>query len=231
MDINSDIIKKMQSMQDIKYKEFNDKIVNDNALPSIGVRLPLLKKYAKQLSLQYDLDYLILNISQDYLEQYLLKSILIGLNKKLDFSALKKYIFNFVPSISNWAVCDNFCSSLKITKKYLKEIFQIILYFLQSGKEFEVRFALVMLLNYYINEEYLEQILEIIKNVKLDFYYVKMANAWLISYCLIKNFTKTYNFLQTTDIDLFTHNKAIQKAIESFRILGEQKELLKKIKK
>ena len=103
--------------------------------------------------------------------------------------------------------------------------------YLKSTQEYQVRFAIVMLLNYYINDQYIDQVLQILDNVKLDKYYVQMANAWAISICLIKYYNKTLDFLNTTKIDDFTYNKGIQKAIESYRITNEQKEYLRTLKR
>lgn len=110
-------------------------------------------------------------------------------------------------------------------------MFKVIKRYLKSTQEYQVRFAIVMLLNYYINDQYIDQVLQILDNVKLDKYYVQMANAWAISICLIKYYNKTLDFLNTTKIDDFTYNKGIQKAIESYRITNEQKEYLRTLKR
>jgi len=110
-------------------------------------------------------------------------------------------------------------------------MFKVIKGYLKSKQEYEVRFAIVMLLDYYINDQYIDQVLQILNNIKLDKYYVQMANAWTISICLIKYYNKTLEFLKTTKIDDFTYNKGIQKAIESYRITKEQKDYLKTLKR
>ena len=199
---------------------------------SIGIRLPILRKYAKELSKEYELDFLIENINENYHEEILLKGFLIGLYKNLKWEELEKYIRYYVDRITTWDLCDCFCSSLKITKKYEKEMWNLIQEYLKSDKEFYVRFALVMILSYYINDEYIDRIFKIIQDVKLDKYYTKMANAWLISYCVIKEYDKTLEFLkEDTKIDKWTFNKGIQKSIESFRVTDEHKEELKKLRK
>lgn len=110
-------------------------------------------------------------------------------------------------------------------------MFKIIKEYLKSKQEYEVRFAIVMLLDYYINDQYIDQVLQILNNIKLDKYYVQMANAWAISICLIRYYNKTLEFLKTTKIDDFTYNKGIQKAIESYRITKEQKDYLRTLKR
>ena len=116
---------------------------------------------------------------------------------------------------------------LKITKKYLNELWDFIYEKLQSSNEFDVRFSLVMLLNYYINDSYKDQIYEVIKNVKQEDYYVKMANAWLLSYMFINYFDETINYIKKNKIDSWTLRKGITKSIESFKLSDEKKKILK----
>lgn len=218
---------------DKDYLEFskNLNMQNEN-YKQIGVRIPLLRKFAKELSKNYDLDFLMENIDEEYFEELMLKGILIGSYKKISYQDLEKNINIFVPKIQDWGICDSLCTSLKIAKTYNKEIWNLINNkYLKSNKEFEVRFSLVMILNYYIDDEHIEKIYKIINNVKLDKYYVKMANAWLISYCVIKYYDRTYKFLKEgCKIDKWTYNKAIQKSIESYCITKEQKLKLKELK-
>ena len=161
----------------------------------------------------------------------MLKGMIIGLSKKEKFEEIKKYIESYIPKINNWALCDVFCAGLKITSKYEKEMWQFIQKYLKSDKEFEIRFGVVIILDYYIKEEYLEEIFKIIEKIENDGYYVKMAIAWEISISLIKYYDRTKEFLQKSQLDKITHNKAIQKAIESYRITEKQKAELRKMKR
>lgn len=229
--IGKEISDYLISLSDKKYLDFTQKLNAKMNLKQLGVRIPLLRNYAKELSKKYELEYLYNNINENFYEEVMLKGFIIGQYKKLDFLELKKYLLDFVPKINDWAICDTFCSGLKITKKYKKEMFELIEYFLKTNKEFQIRFSLVMLLDYYIEEEYIDKIFEIIKSIKNEEYYVKMANAWLISFCMIKYYDKTYEFLKNNKIDLVTHNKAIQKSIESYRLTTKQKEELRKLKR
>lgn len=142
-----------------------------------------------------------------------------------------KDIEKFVPKIDNWAVCDTFCAGLKIIKKYPEDFWEFIGKYLKSDKEFEIRFAIVMILDYYINDKYIEEVLEILNNIKHEGYYVKMAVAWTVSICYIKFPKRTMKFLKECNLDNFTYNKSIQKIIESYRVENEDKEILKKMKK
>ena len=227
MNIKEDLI----NLVDSKYKKFHSNLCpgTNNIL---GVRVPVLRNYAKEISKDNNLEELLKMIDDEYYEEIMLQGMLIGLEKNISFEKLEQYIKAFVPQIDNWAVCDVFCAGLKITKKYKKEMNILIKEYLKSNNEFEVRFAIVMILDYYVEEEYLKKDFEIFDKTKLDKYYVKMAVAWAISICLIKYYDETYEYLKNNrSLDMWTYNKAIQKAIESYRITNEQKEKLKKMKK
>lgn len=233
MEIKNEVKKYLLSLEDKKYLEFSQSLnMHNQEHEQIGVRIPLIRAYAKELSTKYELDFLMKNIDEEYYEELMLKGILIGSYKKISYQELEKNINIFVPKINDWGICDSFCNSLKITKKYKKEMWNLINNkYLKSSNEFEVRYGLVMILNYYIDKEYLEKIYKIINKVKLDKYYVKMANAWLISYCVIKYYDRTYKFLkEECKIDKWTYNKGIQKSIESYRITKEEKDKLRKLK-
>ena len=197
----------------------------------LGVRVPILRDYAKKLSKEYEIYDLLNNIDNEYYEEVMLQGMLIGLQKDKNMQNILEEIEVFIPKIDNWAICDVFCAGLKITKKHLEEMWHFLQNYLRSDKEFEVRFGVVMILDYYITEEYLEKDFSIFDNVKSDKYYVQMAVAWAISICLIKFYDRTIEYLKQTKIDKFTFNKALQKAIESYRISDEQKSELRKMKK
>ncbi len=216
------------AMQDLKYKEFHGSLCPDMD-NIIGVRIPKLREYAKELYKCNNLKDI--KIEDKYYEELVIQGMLIGFQTKEPIEEVIKQVEEFIPKINSWAVCDTFCAGLKITKKYQTEMFKVIKEYLKSTQEYQVRFAIVMLLNYYINDQYIDQVLQILDNVKLDKYYVQMANAWAISICLIKYYNKTLDFLNTTKIDDFTYNKGIQKAIESYRITNEQKEYLRTLKR
>ena len=218
------------SKRDSNYQEFSDNLNLCKGHRSIGVRIPILREYAKVLSKKYPLDYLINNIDEEYYEEILLKGFIIGNYKNLTYDELVSYIDNHLTKIDDWSMCDTFVASLKITKKYQDRLWNYILKKLNSKKEFEVRFSLVMILNYYLNDDYKDKIYDIIKNIKLEDYYVKMANAWLLSYMFINYFDDTIKFIQNNKIDSWTLRKGITKAIESFKINKEQKVILKNIR-
>ena len=228
-ELKIEIKEELKRLSDSKYKEFHSNLCpNTNNI--LGVRTPILRNYAKELVKKYDIEYLLQNIDNEFYEEKVLQGMIIGLSKE-DIKTVFKYIKAFIPKIDNWATCDIFCTGLKITKKHKKEMWEFLKKYLNSNKEFEIRFAIVMILDYYIEETYLEQNFEIFEKVQNEEYYVQMAIAWAISICLIKYFDKTIKYLKTSKIDKFTYNKALQKGIESFRITSENKEILRNMKK
>lgn len=225
--IKNDLI----SLIDEKYKEFHSNLCprTNNIL---GIRVPVLRNYAKQLAKNYSLEELLANIDDEYYEEVMLQGMIIGLKNKEEWNVVQQAILNFIPKIDNWAVCDVFCAGLKITKKYKNEMWELIQETLKSSKEFEIRFAVVMILDYYIDEEYLEKDFEIFDQIKHEDYYVRMAIAWAISICLIKFYNETTSYLiNNISLDNWTYNKAIQKAIESYRIIDKQKDELRQLKR
>ena len=225
-----DIEKELFNMQDKKYQEFQKKLC-PGIENIIGVRIPILRAYSKELLKKYDFKELIEVIKDDYYEEIMLQGILIGGSKE-EFDVIIKYIEKFVPKIYNWAICDTFCGGLKITKKNKDKMWEFIQRYLKSKKEYEIRFGIVMILSYFIEEKYLDKEFIIFNNIKQDKYYVKMAVAWAISICLIKFYDRSVKYLmQEADLDNFTYNKAIQKAIESYRLSKEQKDFLRNLKK
>ena len=224
------IKKKLLELSDQKYREFHKNLCpgTENI---IGIRVPILRKYAQELYKEKDWKQTIEEIDNQYYEEIMLQGMLIGQAKNENINTILKYMEEYVPKIDNWAICDTFCAGLKITKKYKKEMWNFIQKYLKSDKEFEIRFAIVMILDYYIDKGYLQKDFEIFNKIKHDGYYVKMSVAWAISICLIKFYDETVKYLNKANLDNWTYNKAIQKAIESYRISDEQKDFLRKLKK
>lgn len=224
------IKEELYNLRDKKYQEFHRSLCpGTNNI--IGVRVPILRGYAKDLAKEYKIEELLREIDNEYYEEIMLKGMLIGL-EKTDIKVLQKHIEEFVPQIDNWAVCDVFCGGLKATKKHKEEMWEFIQKYLKSNKEFEIRFGVVMILSYYIDEEHLDKNFEIFNMITSNKYYVQMAVAWAISICLIKFYVKTVEYLKTTaKLDDFIYNKALQKGIESYRITDIQKQELRSLKK
>ena len=218
------------SQQDLEYLEFSKNLNIAKTKKSIGVRLPIIRSYARTLLKEYSFDYLIKNIDDEYYEEILLRGFIIGNYRKLSSKELIYYIDTQLFLISDWSMCDSFVTSLKLTKKYPDEIWKYLLKKLESKKEFKVRFALVMILNYYICDDYKNNIYKIIESITNNEYYIKMANAWLLSYMFINYFDDTISFVKKTRCDSWVVKKGITKAIESYKINDDQKNNLRKLR-
>ncbi len=225
---NEEIRKKLLELADEKYKKFQ-KGLCPNTNNIIGVRIPLLRNLAKEIVKQDSETYL-KNASNEYYEEIMLQGMVIGLSK-CSVEQTCKYLKEFIPKIDNWAVCDVTVASLKIVKNNQKEMLDFFRSYFKSKKEFELRFAIVVLLNFYITEEYIDFVLKTVNEIKHEGYYVKMAVAWAISISYIKFPEKTMEFLKQNDLDDFTYNKALQKIIESYQIEEETKAIIKNMKR
>lgn len=215
-------------LADEEYRQFQSGLVPgvDNIL---GVRLPSLRKLARELAKGNWPNY-ISTMQDDYYEEIMLQGLIIGY-AKADIEEILHYVAAFVPKINNWAVCDWCCSSFKITKKHLSRVWDFLHPYLLSRKEYELRFGIVMLLSFYIEDEYIDRVLVLLDDVKHQGYYVKMAVAWAISICFVKYPEKTMVYLKKNTLDDFTYNKALQKITESFRVDKETKTIIRSMKR
>jgi Predicted DNA alkylation repair enzyme len=228
MRVESTIRKKIFEFADEEYRQFQSKLCPDND-NIVGVRLPILRKLAKEIA-KGDWREYITTAQSEYYEEIMLQGIVLGY-VKTELEELLRYISEFVPKIDNWSVCDSFCIGLKFTKTNRERVWDYIQTFLSSTEEFKLRFGIVMLINYYIEEHYIERILPILDTVKHDGYYVKMAVAWAISICYVKFPHITMEYLKNNTLDNFTYNKGLQKIRESLRVDKETKILIQKMKR
>lgn len=220
-------IEYLYTLRDSKYKEFHSKLIMDNNL--IGIRTPELKKIASIIAKQDYKNFIKYNAKNTY-EEKVIYGLVLGY-LKINFKERLELLKDFIPLIDNWAVNDIVCANLKSFKKEQQEGFEFILTCIENNNSWSIRFGIVLLLDFYINDNYIDKILEICNNIQNDEYYVKMAVAWLLSICYIKYKEKTLAFLKTTTIDTWIYNKAIQKTIESTRVSKKEKLDLKKLKR
>ena len=211
------------------YQQFSSRLL-PRTPDILGVRLPILRKMAKQIAKENWREFL--NQNDDiYFEEIMLRGMVIGYIKDISIHEVMKHIQIFVPQINNWSVCDSFCSGLKITKQYQKQFWPMITSYLSSDQEFEVRFAVVMLLIYYVDNQYVTDVLRELDQVQHSGYYVRMAIAWAISACYVSYPHLTLSYLKQTQLDTFTYNKALQKISESMKSDIKTKELMKQMKR
>ena len=223
------ILKKLFLLKDDKYKEFNSKIVpNVNSDKIIGVRIPDIRKLAMEIKDEDYIDEFLSELPHNYQEEYLLHGILLSTKYK-DIDVLLSKLDVFLEYVNNWAVTDTICP--KLFKKYPDKVYEHIKVWLNSDKEYVIRFGVVSLLQFYLDDNFREEELELIKNIKSDYFYVKMAIAWFYSFALIKQYKHTIKYFEDNKLDIWIHNKSIQKAVESYRISDETKEYLKSLKR
>ena len=225
--MNSTIRHRLIECSDEKYQIFTSKLLPDidNIL---GVRLPELNKIAKEIAKEDWRNYLT-SPNNKYFEEVMLQGMVIGY-AKAELSEILTYVETFVPKINNWSVCDSFCGGLKITNKNKKEVFDFLKPYFSSENEYEVRFAVVMIIKYYIEDSYIKEVLDILNNINHQGYYVKMAVAWCLSMCYVKLPIDTMEFLNNNKLDKFTYNKALQKIVESRQVDKETKKQIKQMK-
>ncbi|MBR5554522.1 DNA alkylation repair protein [bacterium] len=221
-----DIRIQLEYLAESDYQKFSASLL-PNVKNVLGVRLPILRKLAKNISISDWQSFL--NITPKYMEEVMLQGMVIGLVAKS--SQDLQLIKDFVVKIDNWSVCDSFCCGLKFVKFYKQDVFDFLQPYLKSKKEYELRFGFVMLLNYYVEEYYLDKIVAIVDEFSSKDYYAQMAVAWLVSVCYIKYPELSEEYLKKSKLDDFTYNKSIQKIIESNRIEKSEKQRLKKYKR
>ena len=160
-----------------------------------------------------------------YYEEEIIKGLVLGFIK-IDYVTRKEYIENFITEIDNWATCDIVVSNLKFLKKEKDIYYNFIKECVSSNDNWRIRFGLVTLLGYYIEEKYIDEIFSLCTNITNREYYVKMAQAWLISIMFIKFREKTLDYLKENTLDNWIQNKTIQKIRESIRVSKEDKDLV-----
>ncbi|MNW35307.1 DNA alkylation repair enzyme [compost metagenome] len=221
-------------LADHKYQKFATSLIpnidNDTVL---GVRLPELRKLAKSLAKDDCRTYLKASLKGsecEYFEEIMLQGMLIGY-VKTDIEEILEYVGNFVPKINNWSICDSFCIGLKFTNKNKDKVWPFLQSYLSSAQEYELRFGVVMLLNFFVDEEYIDEVLRLLNRIEHKGYYVKMAVAWAVSICFIKLPGQTMVLLRNNTLDDFTFNKALQKITESYRVDQETKMRIRGMKR
>jgi len=221
-----EIKKQLQEKKDLKYRDFHSSLhpgIDDIS----GIRIPELRKIAKNI-IKNDWESFLKENTFETFELRMLQGMVTGY-LKLDYDSALKYIENFIPYINSWGICDCFCATVKILAKEKEKTKKFLKKYLTSKKEYELRFAFVILLTYFIDSD-LDFVLDEIKKFNHEAYYSKMAAAWCLSICFVKNYKKTLNFIKNNSIHSWVLRKGITKAIESYRINKIQKEELKKLR-
>ena len=219
----NEYIEYLISLRDEKLEKFNKKII-PTKYKILGIKIPILKKIAKKIS-RTDIQTFFDNSLMIYFEEVMILGFVIGYLKEEDFF---KYFYKFLFYIDNWAICDSFVCNLKNIKKI--SFFDKTLNLILSNNEFTRRVGIVILLNYYIDNEHIDICLNTVKDLNDDSFYVNMAISWLISLSFVKFRSKTLTLLRSKVLPVFVQNKAISKIRDSYRVTVKDKELVKTLR-
>lgn len=223
-----EIRKELENLAEPKYQKFSSALIPgvDNL---IGVRIPMLRRIAKRIAKDGAYEYL--DKAEDiYFEETMLQGLVIC-ELRDDIDNVLKRVKDFVPKINNWSVCDSFCTHLKIVRENREQVWQFLDKYINSQNAYDIRFAVVIMIFYYIDEEYLPSLFKVFVGISHRDYYVKMAVAWAISICFIKYPEETMEYLKHNELDDETYNKSLQKIRESLKIDKETKAIIKGMKR
>ena len=223
-----EFVEYLKSIQDEKYKEFHSSLVLDSKYEMIGIRLPIIRKIASDIS-KGDLEGFLKYSKDKYYEEIMIQGLVIS--KIKDEEKFEKYFENHIKKIDNWALCDTFCNSIKIVRKYEDKYFKKAIELCLSEKEFISRIGIVMILSNFVNEKNIADIFNILNKIESDKFYINMAEAWLVCELYIKFPKETLKFIKNNHLNKFTQNKSISKINDSYRVSKEEKEFLKTLRK
>ena len=212
------------SMGEEKYRDFSASLMPSvNKETVIGIRIPILRKYANKLESYEDF---LKDLPHRFFEENNLHAFLI--EKEKDFELCIKKLDVFLPFVDNWATCD----SMKppVLKKHPDKLYKSIKLWLESKCVYKVRYGINLLMTYYLDDNFNNEHFEIVWSIKTDEYYINMMRAWYFATALAKRYSMAVRVLEEKKLDLWTHNKTIQKAVESRRITQEQKNYLRTLK-
>ncbi|MBQ4530410.1 MAG: DNA alkylation repair protein [Lachnospiraceae bacterium] len=227
MEIQKEIEQRLFELEDKKYKEFHSKLmptVNPDTI--IGVRTPAMRKLAKELAKQPEYMEFIHMLPHKYYDENNLHGFLIETIK--DYEDCVAAVNEFLPYIDNWATCD--LMSPKVFKKHRAELLEQIKVWMCSEHTYTIRYGIGMLMTHFLDEDFKKEYLEWVAEVRSEEYYVNMMIAWYFATALAKQPEETLPYIEEKRLDVWVHNKAIQKAVESYRVSSEQKEYLKTLK-
>ena len=214
-------------LQDTEYRDFQKKLI-PTADPDavIGVRTPELRKYAAQLVKSEEVSEFLSDLPHRYFDENQLHAFIIS--EIRDFDRCVREVIRFLPYVDNWATCDQM--SPKVFRKHKGELLPHIREWMDSGETYTVRFGVGMLMQHFLDGDFRPEYPEWVARIRSDEYYINMMVAWYFATALAKQYEQVIPFIENRRLDGWTHNKAIQKAVESYRITPEQKEHLKSLK-
>ena len=212
------------------YREFNAKLLCSD-LPVIGLRVPFLRKMAKEIAKKDGIGFLQVCGTDTYEERLLYGLVAVAL--PVSYEGFLPYCDHYTEHLAeNWAHCDIFCSSVKKSiKENEREFFEHLEGYHHSKNPWTVRMGLVMMLSNYLTEEYMEEVLKRTDSVSSEHYYIRMAQAWLLATAWAKDRERMLSYIENSHLDDWTWNKFIQKCCESYRVSAEDKAFLRSLKR
>lgn len=225
--IMESITKLLFELRDEEYAKFQAKLTPSvDPKLFIGVRVPDVRKLAKELKNDPGVEVFFQELPHKYYDENMLHGLLISEIK--DFDIAIKETDRFLPYVDNWAVCD--IMSPKVFKKHKTELIECIRKWAKSKKTYTIRFGIEMLMSHYLDDDFKAEYLDIPARIRSDEYYVNMMTAWFFATALTKQWDSAIQYIENVRLDKWTHNKTIQKAVESYRITDEQKSYLRTLK-
>ena len=225
--IIEDIRTELFRLQDVKYRDFQSRLiptVNPDAV--IGVRTPELRKYAKTLAKTEDIQEFLNDLPHRYFDENQLHGFIISAIK--DYEQCMEAVIRFLPFVDNWATCDQM--SPTVFKKCRPKLTEQIKVWIRSDQNYTVRFGIKMLMEHFLDEDFDPVYPQMVSEIRSDEYYVNMMIAWYFATALAKQYDAVLPYIEQKKLDVWTHNKTIQKSVESYRITPEQKGYLKSLK-
>lgn len=225
--LNDEIRESLWQQQDKKYRDFQSRLIPTVTYDAIiGVRTPILRTYAKSLLKEADVHVFLNELPHVYFEENQLHAFMIS--EMRDYSHSIKELCHFLPYVDNWATCDQL--SPKVFKKHRTELLEWIRIWIAAPETYTIRFAIRMLMVHFLDTDFDPMYPVMVAKISSDEYYVNMMIAWYFATALAKQFETVLPFIQQKRLDTWTHNKAIQKSLESRRFTHEQKAYLKSLK-
>ena len=226
----TDIQKRLYAMQDKEYRSFQSRLmptVNPDKI--IGVRVPQIRELARDV--MKNEPELVATFLQELPHQYYEEDNLhvFLVNRTKDFDACLMQVEAFLPHLDNWATCDSFRP--EVFRQHRQQVLAKARGWMESGHCYTVRFGIGCMMSYFLDEDFSPEQLELVGGISSEEYYVRMMQAWYFATALAKQYQPTLAYLGKNNLEVWTHNKAIQKAVESHRITAEQKALLRKMKR
>ena len=225
--ITDEIRAELFRLQDTKYRDFQTKLIPTVEKDTvIGVRTPDLRKYAKEVVRREDAGKFLGALPHQYFDENQLHAFVVSLMK--DYAACMEEVNRFLPYVDNWATCDQM--SPKVFRKHRGNLIGQIREWIRSDRPYTVRFGIGMLMEHFLDEDFAPEYLELAASVRSEEYYVNMMTAWFFATALAKQYEAALPYIEGQRLDPWTHNKAIRKSVESYRITQKPKEYLKSLK-